>query len=140
MRKPIAGLLLVAAALVCGSAAASPPILEVSGIRPGQKGYGLCDFGNGAGVQRFGVEILGVMREYAPKQDLILARLTGNNLEKSGVIAGMSGSPVYVEDKLVGAVAYGWPFSEEAIAGITPIASVPRRAVARSVSTSLATG
>jgi len=124
MRKPIAGLLLVAAALVCGSAAASPPILEVSGIRPGQKGYGLCDFGNGAGVQRFGVEILGVMREYAPKQDLILARLTGNNLEKSGVIAGMSGSPVYVEDKLVGAVAYGWPFSEEAIAGITPIASM----------------
>ncbi|HET7453881.1 MAG TPA: SpoIVB peptidase S55 domain-containing protein, partial [Thermoanaerobaculia bacterium] len=123
MRKHTAGFLL-AAVLAAGTAAASPPILEVSGIHPGQKGYGLCDFGGGAGVQRFGVEILGVMREYAPKQDLILARLTGDNLEKTGVIAGMSGSPVYVEDKLIGAVAYGWPFSEEAIAGITPIASM----------------
>ena len=114
----------LALALVCPSASAAPPILEVSGIHPGQHGYGLCDFGNGAGVQEFGVEILGVMRDYAPKQDLILARLTGNNLEKSGVIAGMSGSPVYIDEKLVGAVAYGWPFSEEAIAGITPIASM----------------
>ncbi len=124
MRKLTAGLFLAATALSGGIAAASPPILDVSGIHPGQTGYGLCDFGGGAGVKRFGVEILGVMREYAPKQDLILARLTGNNLEKSGVIAGMSGSPVYIEDKLIGAVAYGWPFSEEAIAGITPIASM----------------
>src|SRR5512142_1030085 len=124
MRKLTAGLFFAAAALSSGPAAASPPILDVSGIHPGQKGYGLCDFGGGGGVKRFGVEILGVMREYAPKQDLILARLTGNNLEKSGVIAGMSGSPVYVDDKLIGAVAYGWPFSEEAIAGITPIASM----------------
>jgi hypothetical protein len=124
MRKIAMALCVLTSALVCGRAAASPPILEVSGIHPGQKGYGLCDFGNGAGVQRFGVEILGVMREYAPKQDLILARLTGDNLEKTGVIAGMSGSPVYIDEKLVGAVAYGWPFSEEAIAGITPIASM----------------
>jgi hypothetical protein len=124
VKKFTAGLLLAAAALSGRSALASPPILDVSGIHPGQKGYGLCDFGGGGGVKRFGVEILGVMREYAPKQDLILARLTGNDLEKSGVIAGMSGSPVYIEDKLIGAVAYGWPFSEEAIAGITPIASM----------------
>ncbi len=107
-----------------GIVSASPPILEVSGIHAGQTGYGLCDFGNGKGVTRFGVEILGVMRDYAPKQDLILARLSGNNLEKSGVIAGMSGSPVYVNEHLIGAVAYGWPFSEEPIAGITPIESM----------------
>jgi SpoIVB peptidase S55 len=107
-----------------GIVPASPPILEVSGIHAGQTGYGLCDFGNGKGVTRFGVEILGVMRDYAPKQDLILARLSGNNLEKSGVIAGMSGSPVYVNEHLIGAVAYGWPFSEEPIAGITPIESM----------------
>jgi hypothetical protein len=124
MRKIALALCILASGLVSGRAGASPPILEVSGIHPGQKGYGLCDFGNGAGVQRFSVEILGVMREYAPKQDLILARLTGDNLEKTGVIAGMSGSPVYIDEKLVGAVAYGWPFSEEAIAGITPIASM----------------
>ena len=119
MRKIVLAFCILASGFVCGRVSASPPVLEVSGIHPGQKGYGLCDFGNGAGVQRFGVEILGVMREYAPKQDLILARLTGNNLEKTGVIAGMSGSPVYIDEKLVGAVAYGWPFSEEAIAGIT---------------------
>ncbi|MGH9441397.1 MAG: SpoIVB peptidase S55 domain-containing protein [Thermoanaerobaculia bacterium] len=119
----VLGILLLVGA-VPRAAPASPPILEVSGIHAGQKGYGLCDFGNGKGVTRFGVEILGVMRDYAPKQDLILARLSGNNLEKSGVIAGMSGSPVYVDDRLVGAVAYGWPFSEEAIAGITPIESM----------------
>jgi hypothetical protein len=124
MRTTRLSFLLVAAALVCRPLSASPPILDVSGIHPGQRGFGLCDFGGGAGVQKFGVEILGVMREYAPKQDLILARLTGNNLEKSGVIAGMSGSPVYIDGKLVGAVAYGWPFSEEAIAGITPIAAM----------------
>lgn len=124
MRKIALALCVLVSSLVWRPASASPAILEVSGIRPGQKGYGLCDFGNGAGVRRFGVEILGVMREYAPKQDLILARLTGNNLEKSGVIAGMSGSPVYIDEKLIGAVAYGWPFSEEAIAGITPIASM----------------
>jgi hypothetical protein len=124
MRKTMGSLFLVGAVLVCWPLRASPPILEVSGIHAGQKGYGLCDFGGGAGVQKFGVEILGVMREYAPKQDLILARLSGNNLEKSGVIAGMSGSPVYIDEKLIGAVAYGWPFSEEAIAGITPIASM----------------
>ena len=124
MRKLALAVCLLASAPLSRRASASPPILEVSGIHPGQKGYGLCDFGNGAGVRKFGVEILGVMREYAPKQDLILARLTGNDLEKSGVIAGMSGSPVYIDEKLVGAVAYGWPFSEEAIAGITPIASM----------------
>src|SRR5690242_9254728 len=87
MRK-IASVLFVGLAFVCSVASAAPPILEVSGIHPGQRGYGLCDFGNGAGVRKFGVEILGVMRDYAPKQDLILARLTGDNLEKSGVIAG----------------------------------------------------
>jgi len=124
MKKFTALLFLGAAVLRGGTALASPPILDVAGIHPGQTGYGLCDFGGGGGVKRFGVEILGVMRDYAPKQDLILARLTGNNLEKSGVIAGMSGSPVYIDDKLIGAVAYGWPFSEEAIAGITPIASM----------------
>jgi hypothetical protein len=93
------------------TASGSPPILEVSGVHPGQKGYGLCDFGNGKGVTRFGVEILGVMRDYAPKQDLILARLSGNGLEKSGVIAGMSGSPVYIDDSLVRVIEYRWPFS-----------------------------
>jgi hypothetical protein len=65
-----------------------------------------------------------VLKRYAPRQDLVLARVSGAGLEKSGIIAGMSGSPIYVEGKLVGALAYGWPFSKEPICGITPIQSM----------------
>src|SRR5262249_23348287 len=70
----------------------------------------------------FNVEILGVLKHnVAPKQDLILARLSGGPLEKTGVIAGMSGSPVYIDGRLVGAVAFAFPFAKEPIAGIQPI-------------------
>ncbi|HEY6051055.1 MAG TPA: SpoIVB peptidase S55 domain-containing protein, partial [Thermoanaerobaculia bacterium] len=100
------------------------PILPPDKITAGMKGYGFSDLGNGKGVQRFEVEILGVLKRYAPRQDLVLARVSGAGLENSGIIAGMSGSPVYVEEKLVGALAYGWPFSKDAICGITPIQSM----------------
>ena len=88
------------------------------------KGYGFSDLGDGKGVQRFEVEIVGLLKSYAPKQDLILARVTGGALDKTGIIAGMSGSPIYVDGKLIGALAYGWPFSREPICGITPIQSM----------------
>jgi hypothetical protein len=74
----------------------------------------------GTKVETFQVEILGVMKNTSPGRDLILARLSGLGLENTGVIAGMSGSPVYIEGKLLGAVAYAWPFGKEPIAGITP--------------------
>lgn len=93
-------------------------------LSAGMKGWGVSDFGDGKGIQRFDVEILGVLKKYAPRQDLILARVSGAGLENSGVIAGMSGSPIYVDGKLVGALAYGWPFSKDAICGITPIQSM----------------
>src|SRR5262249_2216841 len=80
--------------------------------------------GDGKGIQRFDVEVLGLLRRYAPRQDLILARVSGAGLENSGIIAGMSGSPIYIEGKLVGALAYGWPFSKDPICGITPIQSM----------------
>jgi hypothetical protein len=99
-------------------------ILPAEKISAGMKGYGLSDFGDGKGVQRFEVEILGLLKRYAPRQDLILARVSGAGLEKSGVIAGMSGSPIYVDGKLVGALAYGWPFARDPICGITPIQSM----------------
>src|SRR5437879_9795757 len=72
-------------------------------------------------IARFEVEVLGVMNNTSPGRDLVLARLSGLDLEKTGVIAGMSGSPVYIDGKLLGAVAYAWPFGKEPIAGITPI-------------------
>ena len=67
------------------------------------------------------MEILGVLKNVAPRQNMILARLSGGPLERTGVMAGMSGSPVYIDGKLVGAVASGFQFSKEPIAGITPM-------------------
>src|SRR6266403_255702 len=75
-------------------------------------------------VEDFQVEILGVLENVGPKQSLILARLSGGPLEKTGVLQGMSGSPVYIGGKLVGAVAMAFPFSKEPIAGIRPIADM----------------
>ncbi len=108
-----------------GTAAAQPfDILPQEKLVAGMKGYGVTDMGDGKGIQRFDVEILGLLKRYAPGQDLILARVSGIGLEKAGVIAGMSGSPIYVDGKLVGALAYGWPFSKDPICGITPIQSM----------------
>jgi len=89
-------------------------------VKPGLKGYGKTIF-EGNQVERFDFEVLGVLKNVGPKQDMILARLTSEKIERTGVFAGMSGSPVYIEDKLVGAVAAAFPFSKEPIAGITPI-------------------
>lgn len=95
-------------------------ILPIEEVRRGQTGYGLSVF-SGREPERFDVEVLGVLRNSDPKMSYVLARLTGQGLEESGVAQGMSGSPVFIEDRLVGAVAFAWPFSTEAIAGITPI-------------------
>lgn len=76
----------------------------------------------GSEPQEFAVEILGVLPGFpAPKQSAIIARLSGANAEKTGVFAGMSGSPVYIDGRLVGALAFSFPFSKEPICGITPI-------------------
>jgi hypothetical protein len=99
------------------------PTIGVDEVRAGQKGYGLSVF-TGTQPERFDVEVVGVMRNLRPEQSYILARLTGKGLERSGVAAGMSGSPVFLDGKLAGAVAFSWPFSHEAIAGITPIDSM----------------
>src|SRR5215475_6874055 len=116
-----AGALLVPAA----SLSARPTdIMPASDLAPGMKGYGFSDLGDGKGVQRFEIEVVGLLKSYAPKQDLILARVLGTMLDKTGIIAGMSGSPIYVDGRLVGALAYGWPFSREPICGITPIQSM----------------
>ncbi len=90
-------------------------------IRPGMTGVGRTVF-EGSRVDEFQVRILGVLENaIGPKHSVILARLDGGPLDKTGVIAGMSGSPVFIDGKLVGAVAYSCPFGKEPIAGITPI-------------------
>lgn len=97
--------------------------IPVEEIHAGMRGYGLSVF-KGTVPERFEVEVLGVLENSKPEGSYILARLAGQNLDKSGVIAGMSGSPVYFDGRLAGAVAFSWPFATEPIAGITPIASM----------------
>ncbi len=108
---------------------APPPssagVFPLSGVRAGLHGTAYSVF-QGNVPESFGVDVLGILRNAeGPGEDLILARLTGANVEYTGVVAGMSGSPVYINGKLVGAIAYRiGSFSKEAIAGITPIAEM----------------
>ncbi len=81
---------------------------------------------NGNKVEEFQVEILGVLENIGPKESLILGRLSGGPLEHTGVMQGMSGSPVYIDGKLVGAVAMAFPFAKDPIAGIRPIEAMVR--------------
>lgn len=103
----------------------TPRPLPLTEVRTGQTGYGLSVFA-GDSPERFEVEVLGVWRDVEPDTSYILARLSGMDLEESGVVAGMSGSPVYLEGRLAGAVAFAWPFAIHPIAGITPIESMRR--------------
>ncbi len=84
------------------------------------KGYGLSVF-QGGKVERFGVEVIGVQPDVAPDRARIYVKVSGHGLEESGVAAGMSGSPVYFEGRLAGAISVGWGFSKSPIGGVTPI-------------------
>jgi hypothetical protein len=98
--------------------------LPLEDLRPGMTGVGRTVF-EGARIDEFKVTILGILdNALGAKQSLIIARLEGGPLEKTGVIAGMSGSPVFIDGKLVGAVSYSFPFAKETIGGITPIGSM----------------
>ncbi len=100
-----------------------PPVFPLADVRPGQKGNGYTVFSSRSGPEEFAFEVLGVMRGYlGPGEDLIIAKLSGAQIERTGVIAGMSGSPAYIDGKLVGAVGYRFgQFTKDPIAGITPI-------------------
>jgi hypothetical protein len=90
-------------------------------VRAGQKGVAWTVFA-GAEPEEFGLEVLGVLPGFpAPRKSVIIAKLSGAQVERTSVFAGMSGSPVYIDGKLVGAIAYAFPFAKEPIAGITPI-------------------
>ena len=89
-------------------------------VKPGMRGTGKTVF-SGNQVEEFQVEVLGVLNNVGPKESLVLARLSGGPLAHTGVMQGMSGSPVYIGGKLLGAVAMAFPFAKDPIAGIRPI-------------------
>ena len=116
---------LLLAILALSALRAATPQMGVAEIRPGMIGIGRTVF-DGTRVEEFKVNILGVLENViGPHRNLILARLEGGPLANTGVIAGMSGSPVFIDGRLVGAVSYALgSFSKEPIAGITPIAEM----------------
>jgi hypothetical protein len=95
-------------------------IYPLRDVRAGQHAIGKTVF-QGNKIEEFQVDILGVLENVGPRQSIILARLSGGPLQETGVMQGMSGSPVYIDGRLVGAVALAFNFSKEPIAGIRPI-------------------
>jgi hypothetical protein len=128
----------ISAILLVTTAVWAQPIMPLDQVRKGMKGYGLTVF-EGNKVEKFDVEIVGVLRNIGPDQNIILANVDSPVIRRAGVIAGMSGSPIYVEGKLIGALAYGWQFSKEPVAGITPIDEMLKIASAGSTSDVIAT-
>ena len=121
--KRLAGLVLAGLATLCVlHTPALTTRMPVAEVRPGMTGVGVTVF-EGTRRDEFDVEILGVLRNvFGPRRDIIVARLAGGPLADTGVVAGMSGSPVYIDGRLVGAVSYALgSFATEPIAGITPI-------------------
>lgn len=99
--------------------------MPVSEVQPGMRGYGLTVF-RGTQPARFEVEVIDVLHQFRPDQDLILIRTEHPILTDATTVGGMSGSPIYLEDRLVGAYAYGWPFGRHPVAGVTPIENMMR--------------
>jgi hypothetical protein len=95
-------------------------VMAVSDVKPGMKGYGLTVF-EGTKPTRFDVEVIGVLKNFRPRQEVILIKTHHPRLEVAKVVAGMSGSPIYIDGKMIGAYAYGWTFGSEPVAGVTPI-------------------
>ena len=121
LRIPILTLAILVVSLSLGpSSLLADDILPFSEVKVGMKGEGRSVF-RGNEISRFNAEVIGLMENIAPKRNLILVRLSGDPVDKTGVQEGMSGSPIYVGDRVIGAVAYSFPFSKEPIAGVTPI-------------------
>ncbi|HEV2469302.1 MAG TPA: SpoIVB peptidase S55 [Candidatus Sulfotelmatobacter sp.] len=125
MRKFFLALLVLALSLTALNAQTSQPTIPVNQIHPGMRGVAYTVF-EGVKPEPMDVEVLGVLHNVnGPKGDIILVRLHGTKVEYTGVVAGMSGSPVYFDGKLAGALAFRiGEFSKEPIAGVTPIADM----------------
>ncbi len=96
-------------------------IMPLDQVKPGMKGYGLTVF-RGTTPEKFDVEVIATLRNFRPNQDLILIKTPNHpRLDAARTVAGMSGSPIYIDGKMIGAYAYGWTFGAEPIAGVTPI-------------------
>jgi len=104
-------------------AARPPATMPVSEVKPGMRGHAVTVF-SGERSDRFEIEVVDTIRNYLPKQDAVLFRSSDPRLEHSGIVGGMSGSPIFVGDKLVGALSYGWRFNKDPLGALTPISNM----------------
>ena len=120
MQRTIRVTLLAAFTVCIATGAFAADTMPLSQVRKGMRGYGLTVF-EGSKLEKFDVEIIGVLNNIGPNQNLILARIDAPEVKRAGVIAGMSGSPIFIDGKVIGALAYSWQFAKEPVAGVTPI-------------------
>lgn len=104
-------------------------------IEKGMRGIALSTFEENK-IDTIEVEILGKITNFQLDREVIIAKLKGGIIDEAGVIAGMSGSPVYIDGKLLGAIAYGWPFAKEPICGITPFSDMKNMEAKKTVGSS----
>ena len=103
------------------SLALAADIMPVGDVRPGMQGIAKTVVA-GTDIEEFGVEVIGVLKDKGPSGDLILVRTYGDVIDRTGgIVQGMSGSPVYIDGKLVGAIAYGWSLTDHRVGMLTPI-------------------
>jgi hypothetical protein len=129
----LAAVMLVASA----GARATTPIMPLDEVKAGMKGHGLTVW-HGTAIESFDLTVIGVLRGFDLQMDMILIRIDSGPVvtQKYNIVAGMSGSPIYIDGKLIGALAYGWEFQTTPVAGVTPIEQMlehynPRHPVAQ---------
>jgi hypothetical protein len=124
----------LAAAAICLFALAAPGgadealwdadrYIGIDEIQAGMEGYCLTDYGEN-GIEKFALKVVSVIRDFDPGRDAILVMGLDERFKHTGVVGGCSGSPVYIDDRLAGALAFGWTFSKDPLYGVTPIAEM----------------
>jgi hypothetical protein len=99
--------------------------ISIEEIKPGMEAYCLTEYGI-AGIEQFGLEVVDIIRDIDPDRDAVLVKGTDERFIHTGPVAGCSGSPVYIEDRLAGALAFTWPYAKDPLYGMTPIEDMLR--------------
>jgi hypothetical protein len=98
-------------------------IMKLSEIKAGMEGVGKSTL-KGTTAETYTFKVLGIIENFAPNKNLIIVKLDSPELNSGGIVSGMSGSPAYIDGKLIGAIAYGFSFSRQPIGGVTPIEDI----------------
>ena len=108
--------------------------IKIDEIKPGMEGYCLTDYGE-AGIEKFGLKVVNVVHDIEPGRNAILVMGTDERFQHTGIVGGCSGSPVYFDGRLAGALAFGWSFAKDPLYGVTPIEEMLEVGVACGAST-----